>query len=131
MLHVSVEERGDALYLALSGRMDGGPGCDSLKSTVKSRIGDGHRRFVVDLENVVSMSSCGIGCLVSSYASIQSAKGSMVLLSPNDRVQHVLEVTRLVPAVFDIIHTHAGISPGVGAPDASTQVPTTDNASAP
>jgi anti-anti-sigma factor len=112
MLNVSVEEKGNTLYLALSGRMDGGPCCESLKSTVKIWISEGHRRVVFDLGDLTSMSSCGIGCLVSSYASIQSAQGSMVLLSPNERVQHVLEVTHLVPAVFDVIQTHDRISPG-------------------
>mgnify|MGYP000606230435 CR=1 FL=1 len=73
MLNVSVEERGDTVYLALSGRMDGGPCCESLSATIKDWISQGRLRFVFDLEDLVSMSSRGIGCLVSSYASITSA----------------------------------------------------------
>jgi len=78
-----------------------------LCETVKSEITQGHQRFVIDLEGVKSMSSCGIGCLVSSYASIKKIEGSMVLLSPNERVMQALIVTRLVPTVFEVIQTHA------------------------
>ena len=103
MLDVSIMERGGTVWLSLSGRMDGGPRCQSLRSTVKAQIGEGHRNFIFDLENLVSMSSRGIGCLVASYASIQGVEGTMALRAPNERVRHVLEVVRLLPEVLTVI----------------------------
>jgi anti-anti-sigma factor len=105
MLTISTEDRGHALYVALAGRMDGSPACGSLKNVIQSSLEAGHRRFVVDLGCVISMSSHGIGCLVSSYASVQGAGGSMVLRAPNERVLRALRVTRLVPSVFHVIET--------------------------
>lgn len=102
MLNTFVEKAGDTVYVVLSGRMDGGASCDWLRSSVKSLVASGERRFVFDVSDVVSMSSRGIGCLVASYASIHANGGSMVLHDPNPRVLHVLEVTRLVPGVFRI-----------------------------
>jgi anti-anti-sigma factor len=113
MLHVSVEERGDTLYLGLSGRMDGGPGCDSLSSTVETELGRGQRRFAFNLDRLISMSSEGIGCLIAILASIRSSNGSMVLLSPNKRVRHVLEVTQLLPKVFDVIDEGIQVFPAI------------------
>ena len=110
MLHISVEERGDTLQVNLSGRMDGGPGCDSLSSTVNSEIARGNRHFAFNLEGLISMSSEGIGSLIANLASIRSSHGSMVLLSPNARVRNVLEVTRLLPTVFDVIDTDYGLT---------------------
>jgi len=102
MLNTFVERAGDTVYVVLSGRMDGGPGCDWLRSSVKSLVASGERRFVFDMTDLISMSSRGIGCLVASYASIHADGGSMVLHEPNPRVLHVLEVTRLVPGVFQV-----------------------------
>ena len=107
MLNVSFEKRGNTLHVSLSGRMDGGPDCDSLSSTVNSEIERGNLSFAFNLKGLTSMSSQGIGCLIANLASIRSSSGSLVLLSPNARVRHVLEVTQLLPTVFDVIDTAA------------------------
>ena len=103
MLHVSTELWEEMLYFHLSGRMDGGPDCDTLSATVRSEISRGHRRFAFNLAEVISMSSEGIGCLVANLASIRSFEGSMVLVSPNERVRRGLEVTQLLPVLFEVI----------------------------
>lgn len=105
MLTISTEDRGNALYVALAGRMDGSPCCGALKDVVQASLEKGHRRFVIDLGCVISMSSHGIGALVANYATIQGAGGSMVLRAPNERVLKALRVTRLVPSVFHVIET--------------------------
>lgn len=107
MLNTFVERTGGTVYVVLSGRMDGGPGCDWLRTSVKSLVADGERRFVFDMSGLISMSSRGIGCLVASYASIKADGGSMVLHEPNPRVLHALEVTRLVPGVFHVADAQA------------------------
>ena len=103
MLHVSTEIWEEILYFYLSGRMDGGPDCETLLATVRSAINRGHRRFAFNLADVISMSSEGIGCLVANLASIRSFDGSMVLVSPNERVRRGLEVTKLLPVLFDVV----------------------------
>lgn len=105
MLTISTQDRGHALYVELAGRMDGSPACGALKDVVRDSLEAGHRRFVIDMGCVISMSSHGIGVLVSNYATIQSAGGSMVLRGPNERVLRTLRVTRLVPSVFHVIET--------------------------
>jgi anti-sigma B factor antagonist len=105
MLNAIFEKRGHTLHVILSGRMDGGPDCDSLSSAVNSEIERGNLRFAFDLEGLTSMSSQGIGCLIANLASIRSSSGSLVLICPNARVLHVLEVTQLLPTVFDVIDT--------------------------
>ena len=49
MLNVSFEKRGHTVHVSLSGRMDRGPECDSLSSTVDSEIERGNLRFAFDL----------------------------------------------------------------------------------
>jgi anti-sigma B factor antagonist len=107
MLNVSSHENGDTIYVAVVGQMDGSPCCKSLIETVKARLGEGHRKFVIELSGVTWMSSCGIGCLVSSYSSVRLVQGSLALLSPNSRVLGALTVTGLVPTVFDVLESDA------------------------
>ena len=107
MLNVSSHEKGDTIHVAVVGQMDGSPCCKALIETVKARLEEGHRRFVIDLDGVPWMSSCGIGCLVSSYVSVRQVQGSLALLSPNSRVLGALTVTGLVPTVFEVLESDA------------------------
>jgi len=103
MLNVSTRENPDHVVVDLVGRLDGSPSCRNLGDQVKARLDEGHRQFIVELDQVEWMSSCGIGCLIATYTSIRREGGSMSLRGPNDRVLGALRVTDLVPAVFDVI----------------------------
>ena len=107
MLNISVAKKEDTVHVELEGRMDGSPACSSLRTVVCSAIDQGHRNFVFDLSHVASMSSHGIGCLVASHVSINKVDGSMILVSPNERIVHTLEVTNLVPGVFRVVREEA------------------------
>lgn len=107
MLNVSTREMPDHVVVELVGRMDGSPLCQDLCHQVKERLDEGHRRFIVDLDQVEWMSSCGIGCLIATLTSIRRESGTMALRGPNDRVLAALEVTDLIPAVFEVIEPDA------------------------
>lgn len=107
MLNVSTREMPDHVVVEIVGRLDGSPACRDLCQQVKGRLGEGHRRFIVDLEHVEWMSSCGIGCLIATFTSIRREGGTMALRGPNDRVLAALEVTDLVPAIFEVIPASA------------------------
>lgn len=107
MLNVSSHELHDHVVVELAGRLDGSPSCRTLCRTVKGRLEQGHRQFVIDLEDVEWMSSCGIGCLIATYTSVRREGGTLQLRSPNRRVLGALEVTDLVPAIFEVIQPGA------------------------
>lgn len=112
MLTVSSREQSDYVIVDLVGRLDGSPSCETLSRVVKGCLDEGHRRFVMDLSEVEWMSSCGIGCLIAAYTSVRRVGGSLSLRSPNNRVLSALEVTDLVPAVFDIVEPEAKVASG-------------------
>jgi len=118
MLTVTSHAKGNACYVVLAGRLDGSPCCDSLGTVLKSALSSGHRRFVFDLADLKSISSCGIGCLIRSHVRLQRADARMVLLSPNQRVVRALMITDLVPKVFEVIQTRSRVRPGDSAPAA-------------
>ena len=104
MLRIECRESQDAILVDLIGRMHGGKETRALKDVIKSKVESGHRKFVINLEELEWMTSIGIGVLVESYASVRSAGGSFVLLSPTERVAQALDITRLTPALFRVFH---------------------------
>lgn len=103
MLTVSSHEQGDIVLVNLAGRLDGGPVCKALPDCVKDHLGSGQLHFVLDLQELEWMSSCGIGCLIATYTSVRRAGGNIVLRAPNERVLGALSITDLVPGVFDVL----------------------------
>jgi anti-anti-sigma factor len=111
MLNVSSHARGNAFYVALAGRLDGSPCCESVGTVLQSALSAGHRRFVFDLSQLKSISSCGIGCLIRSHVRLQRADARISLLAPNQRVLRALKITLLVPKVFEVIEVDSSAAP--------------------
>jgi len=102
MLQIECRKIGDILLLDLVGRMAGGPETNAVKDTIKSEVADGQRMFILDMSELGWMNSTGIGVLVEAYVSVKRAEGTLVLVSPSERVTHVLEGTQLIPDVFNV-----------------------------
>jgi anti-sigma B factor antagonist len=112
MLNVTTHERSDHVVVTLAGRLDGGPSCETLSKAVKAHLDAGQHRFLIDLAEVEWMSSCGIGCLIAAYTSVRRSGGSLALRSPNRRVLSALEVTELVPRVFELVDSESEAAAG-------------------
>jgi anti-sigma B factor antagonist len=80
----------------LSGRLVFGDETKVLRSTVKEIIEHGDANIVLNLSDLAYVDSGGIGTLVGLYTSARAAGGDLKLACPNSRVQHVLEITRLM-----------------------------------
>ncbi len=56
---------------------------------------DRPKRLLVDLTDVPSMDSSGVGTLVEVFRRVTAYTGKMVLFGLNDRVRSVFEITKL------------------------------------
>ena len=72
-----------------------------LRRTLRDLIEHGHRKIVLNLDDVDYIDSSGIGELVSGYTAVKNAGGELKLLSLTKKVQDVVNVTKLY-TVFDI-----------------------------
>ena len=61
---------------------------------------------ILDLSDVSYLDSSGVGALIQTYSSLRRADRRLALVAPTDRVQAVLEVTR-VHKLFQIYPTVA------------------------
>ena len=93
----------DVVVVDLSGRVTVGESVRQLSEAVHSHAEQGFSRFVMNLEAVTYIDSCGLGELVATYTSICKRDGVVSLLKPSTRTDELLRMTKLytVFAIFD------------------------------
>lgn len=91
------------IILALSGRLTVGHSGRELREAVRRLAEQGYLRFVLDVEDITYIDSCGLGELVATYVSLRNRGGEFSLLKPTERTRHLLQVTKLstVLSVFN------------------------------
>ncbi len=84
----------------LVGKLTIGGGDVQLREEIKELLEDGVKKILINLKGVKMMDSSGLGELVRTRASANNADATIKLLHVEDKVQEVLEMTRLI-GVFD------------------------------
>ncbi|MBI2682736.1 MAG: STAS domain-containing protein [Acidobacteriales bacterium] len=81
----------------LKGRVVFGAECTSLRTELKDLISTADGPFVLNLQEVSYIDSGGVGCLVGLFTSAKSTNKEMRFACANDKVMHVLRITKLLP----------------------------------
>jgi anti-sigma B factor antagonist len=103
-LKISIREMDDVAVLALDGRIVLGEETSSLREKVKSLLGEGKKKVVLDLKNVTLIDSSGLGALVAAHSSAKSDGASLRLCNLGARSNELLQVTKLY-TVFEVSNT--------------------------
>lgn len=113
---MSVADRqvGGITIVDVTGRLVLGEPADTLHDKVRSLLQQGHKRVVVNLADVAYMDSSGLGALVSSFATVSRAGGTLKLLNMTKRLQDLLVITKLLN-VFDCFDDEAAAVASFGA----------------
>ena len=64
----------------------------SFEAQLDTLLKSGCRNLIVDCAKLSYMSSAGIGVLVNAMTEITDRRGSLVLLTPNERVTEILDI---------------------------------------
>jgi len=88
------------LVVDCGGRIVFGEESASLRDGVKKLL-SGNPKIVLNLRDVTYIDSGGLGTLVSLYTTAQSSGGALKLASLNQRVDDLLQVTKLV-TIFEV-----------------------------
>ena len=86
--------------LSLSGKMMGGPETTALHDHIRSLIGDGISKVVIDLGGVKWINSSGLGVLMAVMTTLKNADGQMKLANTTEKVESLLMITQLM-RIFD------------------------------
>ena len=66
-----------------------------LRDLIHVFSGNGHKKFLLNLAGVDFMDSDGMGELVRCYSAVRQRAGEMKLVHVNQKVQNLLQITRL------------------------------------
>ncbi len=93
------KEEGVAI-LELLGKLTIGEGDVQMRHAIKDELEHGTTKLLLNMQGVKMMDSSGLGELVRAKASATNAGAVIKLLHVEDKVQQVLEMTRLI-GVFE------------------------------
>ncbi len=94
-LKVKSRKVDDVVVVDLYGRIRCGDGQLLLRETVRELIDDGTTSFVLNLSNVSSIDSAGLGELAAAKLALNECAGKANLVGLNKRVRDVLVLTKL------------------------------------
>lgn len=116
---VTTQEVDRVSLVELNGRIVLGEESWVLRETVKSLIGEGKKKIVLDMSNVTYIDSAGLGILVGAYVSAKTHGGLIKLCALGYKFREVLQITRLV-TIFEVYDTPAAAVASFQTNDAST-----------
>jgi len=108
-IKVSTRMVNGVVIVDLFGQLRLGEGTSKLRQVVQELLGEGYKKIVLNMENVLHVDSSGIGELMGCYSSVKSQGGELKLLQLHKNVRNLLEVTRL----YSIFETHEDLASAV------------------
>jgi anti-sigma B factor antagonist len=105
-LNILNKQVGDVSVVALKGRIVLGEGSSALRERIKSLVGDGKKKIVLNMANVTYIDSAGLGTLVAAHISVKKQGTTLLLSDLGNKFHEVLQITRLL-TVFSVYATEA------------------------
>ena len=93
-LRVQTQISGDVAILSCDGRIVFGDECAVLRERIVNML-PGASKIVLNLKEVDYIDSGGLGMLVGLLVSAKNRGGELKLVSPHERVKHLLRRTNL------------------------------------
>jgi len=91
-------EKGAVTIVDVIGRLTLIDGSSALREKMCELVKAGSKRILINMADVTSIDSVGIGELVAGFTRVASVGGEMKLVNVGKRVQSILQVTKLSTA---------------------------------
>jgi anti-sigma B factor antagonist len=91
-MDIEVRSQGPVKVIKLRGRLSLGESVDKLRATVEDLAAAGDNQLLMDLEELTTMDSSGIGLLARILTSVKQQGGTLKLLSPSKFVIQTLKM---------------------------------------
>ena len=118
---ITNKETDGVSVVALDGRIVLGEESNSLRERVKTLIGEGKKKIVLNMANVKYIDSAGLGILVAAHVSAKNQGAAVHLSNLGNKFHDVLQLTRLL-TVFSVYDTEAQAISSFGANSLSAAV---------
>ena len=100
-MKTSVREVQGVSIVDLKGKITIGAGDVQLRETVNSLAESGKKSILINMHDVTTIDSSGIGELVGSYTTVTNRGGKLKLLHLPAKLNELLHVTQLI-TVFEV-----------------------------
>lgn len=94
-MRLKVKITDDVAVLILSGRLGDTEMTSSLHKQVKNLIRKGIKKFILDFEEIESISSHGLGVIIACQTSIANANCQLRLIKPKQSIQQFFQICGL------------------------------------
>jgi len=95
-LDIETKTQDGVKLVKLTGRLSMGPTLDRFNATMMELLSQGQNRIVLDLEEVPSIDSSGIGMLVRHLTTAKQSGGAIRLLKPSKFTVQTLKMVGLL-----------------------------------
>lgn len=99
-MRVTTRQKGDVTIVDLNGKITIGAGDIALRNAVQQAIDSGSKNVLINLHEVSTIDSSGVGELVSAYTTATNRGTRLKLVNLPDKVADILTITQLI-TVFD------------------------------
>jgi anti-sigma B factor antagonist len=93
---IEVRSQGQVKIIKLRGRLSLGEPVDRLRATIEDLLNAGDARLVLDLAELATVDSSGIGLLARFLTSAKQQGGSLKLVNPSKFVLQTLKLVGLL-----------------------------------
>ena len=87
--------------ISLQGKITIGAGDSQLREVITTAVNNGKNKILLDMSQVTTIDSSGIGELVGSYTTVTNRGGKLKLLHLPAKLNELLHVTQLI-TVFEV-----------------------------
>jgi anti-anti-sigma factor len=98
---INERKRDDITILDLKGKITIGASEEALRDSVHKVLGDGATKVLLNLKDVTTIDSSGVGELVSAYTSATKRGAKIKLANLPPKINDILTITQLI-TVFDV-----------------------------
>ncbi|HMJ09134.1 MAG TPA: STAS domain-containing protein [Pyrinomonadaceae bacterium] len=100
-LNITTRQNDGVTVLDLAGKIALGDTSSSLHQALRTLVQEGKTQVLINLQNVSSIDSSGLGSLIAGYATLEKNDGSMKLVNLSPRVTELMTITKLF-TVFEV-----------------------------
>ena len=95
-MEITVRNNGHVTIIDLNGNLTIGRSEESLRETIKRLVAEKHQHILLNLAEVPTIDSSGIGAIIKSFTSLQAADGKLKVLRPSRMARQLLTITGLM-----------------------------------
>jgi len=109
-MEIHVRTSSNVTIIDLSGNLIIGKSEESLRETIKQLVAEGRKLLLLNLADVPTIDSSGIGAMIKSFTNVKEAGGKLKVLKPSRMARQLLSITGLLSVLETFEDEKAAIS---------------------